>query len=69
AAAFLPAGVGDEVIAYIAPTLLGAGLSPVADLGRSTITDALRLQLVETSVIGEGPEANLRLILTPGEGS
>lgn len=42
AAAFLRAGVVDEVHAYIAPVLLGAGPAAVADLGIGSITDALR---------------------------
>ncbi len=70
AAAFLRAGVVDEVVAYIAPKLLGAGLNAVADLGITTITDALELEIVQASVVGEGPDANVRLVLepTPTEG-
>ena len=37
AAAFLRAGLVDEVVAYVAPMLLGAGLSAVGDLGIATI--------------------------------
>ena len=42
AAAFLRAGLVDEVVAYVAPALLGAGASAVGDLGITTIADALR---------------------------
>ena len=42
AAAFLRAGLVDEIVAYVAPMLLGAGRSAVADLGITTIADALR---------------------------
>ena len=41
-AAFLQAGLVDEIVAYVAPVLLGAGTSAVADLGITTIGDALR---------------------------
>ncbi|WP_051681571.1 bifunctional diaminohydroxyphosphoribosylaminopyrimidine deaminase/5-amino-6-(5-phosphoribosylamino)uracil reductase RibD [Cellulomonas sp. HZM] len=43
AAAFLRARLVDEVHAYVAPVLLGGGLSAVADLGVATIADAVRL--------------------------
>ncbi|TYL45162.1 bifunctional diaminohydroxyphosphoribosylaminopyrimidine deaminase/5-amino-6-(5-phosphoribosylamino)uracil reductase RibD [Nocardioides sp. BGMRC 2183] len=65
AGAFLAAGVVDEVVVYIAPILLGAGLSTVGDLGITTITDALGFELVDTTVIGQGAEANVRLVLHP----
>lgn len=52
AAAFLTAGVVDEVVAYLAPALLGGGPASVAGLGISTIGDALRLTLQDTAVIG-----------------
>ena len=44
AAAFLRAGLVDEVVAYVAPMLLGAGRVAVADLGITTIADALQLR-------------------------
>ncbi|WP_435769276.1 bifunctional diaminohydroxyphosphoribosylaminopyrimidine deaminase/5-amino-6-(5-phosphoribosylamino)uracil reductase RibD [Nocardioides sp. SYSU DS0651] len=65
AAAFLRAGLVDDVVAYVAPVLLGAGTSAVADLGITSIGDALRLELVEATVIGEEAEANVRLLLRP----
>lgn len=43
AAAFLRARRVDEVVAYVAPVLLGAGPAAVADLGVATIGAALRL--------------------------
>ncbi|HSJ21614.1 MAG TPA: bifunctional diaminohydroxyphosphoribosylaminopyrimidine deaminase/5-amino-6-(5-phosphoribosylamino)uracil reductase RibD [Nocardioidaceae bacterium] len=64
-AAFLKAGLVDEVVAYVAPMLLGAGTSAVADLGITTISDAVRLDVVDISVIGEGDDANVRFTLTP----
>ncbi len=65
AAAFVRAGVVDEVVTYVAPMLLGAGRSAVGDLGITTITDALHLEIADVTVIGEGAEANVRLVLRP----
>jgi diaminohydroxyphosphoribosylaminopyrimidine deaminase / 5-amino-6-(5-phosphoribosylamino)uracil reductase len=65
AAAFLTAGLVDEAVAYVAPMLLGSGLAAVGDLGVATIADAVRLELVDTSVLGDGPDANVRLTLRP----
>ena len=65
AAAFLGAGLVDEVVAYVAPVLLGAGLPSVADLGIRTIADAVRLELLDATTIGTGAEANVRLTLAP----
>ena len=64
-AAFLRAGLVDEVVAYVAPMLLGAGTSAVADLGITSIADAVRFDVVDISVVGEGNEANARFTLTP----
>jgi diaminohydroxyphosphoribosylaminopyrimidine deaminase/5-amino-6-(5-phosphoribosylamino)uracil reductase len=64
AAAFLGAGLVDEIVAYVAPMLLGAGLAAVGDLGITTMADARHLDLVEATTIGTGPETNLRLTLT-----
>ncbi|MGZ4630704.1 bifunctional diaminohydroxyphosphoribosylaminopyrimidine deaminase/5-amino-6-(5-phosphoribosylamino)uracil reductase RibD [Oryzihumus sp.] len=53
AAAFLAAGLVDEVVAYLAPALLGAGAAAVVDLGIQTIGEALRLVPREVTTIGE----------------
>ncbi|MBP3036713.1 bifunctional diaminohydroxyphosphoribosylaminopyrimidine deaminase/5-amino-6-(5-phosphoribosylamino)uracil reductase RibD [Arthrobacter sp. zg-ZUI100] len=42
ASAFLRAGLADELVAYVAPVLLGAGTSAVGDLGVQTLADASR---------------------------
>jgi len=54
AAAFLAAGLVDEVHAYVAPALLGAGAAAVGDLGIGTIAHAVRL--VPTEVLLLGPD-------------
>ena len=61
AAAFLRAGLVDEVIAYIGPVLLGAGRAAVADIGVGTIDQALRLTLLDVTRVG----GDARLMLTP----
>ena len=40
--AFLAAGLVDELIVYLAPTLLGAGTPALSDLGITTLADAQR---------------------------
>lgn len=65
AAAFLRAGLVDEVVTYIAPMLLGAGRSAVGDLGVATLADALHLTPTDVTVLGTGAETNVRLTLVP----
>ena len=60
AAAFLRAGLVDEVVAYVAPAFLGAGLSSVGDLGVATIDDILRLDVRDLTTVG----SDLRLRAT-----
>lgn len=67
AAAFLRGGLVDEVVAYVAPVLLGGGHPAVGDLGVGTVTDALRLELCDVRTLGEGPARNLRLVLRPAQ--
>jgi diaminohydroxyphosphoribosylaminopyrimidine deaminase/5-amino-6-(5-phosphoribosylamino)uracil reductase len=62
AAAFLRAGLVDEVITYVAPMLLGAGRNAVGDLGISTISEALHLRVQDVTVLDD----NVRLTMTPG---
>jgi len=61
AAAFLRAGLVDEVVAYVAPALLGAGASGVGDLGVATLDAAVRFDLVEATALG----GDVRLVLRP----
>ncbi|KRF14134.1 bifunctional diaminohydroxyphosphoribosylaminopyrimidine deaminase/5-amino-6-(5-phosphoribosylamino)uracil reductase [Nocardioides sp. Soil797] len=67
AAAFLVAGMVDEVVTYVAPMLLGSGRRAVGDLGIATITDALHLTIDDVSVLGSGAETNIRLTMTPNQ--
>nr|WP_312856351.1 bifunctional diaminohydroxyphosphoribosylaminopyrimidine deaminase/5-amino-6-(5-phosphoribosylamino)uracil reductase RibD [Nocardioides pelophilus] len=72
AAAFLKAGVVDEVLVYVAPMLMGGGKSAVGPLGIRNISKALRFDLVDTIVLlpsSDDPDdsaINLRLTLRPG---
>ena len=61
AAAFLKADLVDEVVGYIAPALLGAGAPSVGDLGITTMADAMRFHLQNVSMIGDGPDACIRI--------
>ena len=67
AAAFLRAGLVDEVVAYVAPMLLGAGTAAVAELGIGTIADARRLRVTDVTVLQghDGNDTNVRLTLLP----
>ncbi|NUO33706.1 MAG: bifunctional diaminohydroxyphosphoribosylaminopyrimidine deaminase/5-amino-6-(5-phosphoribosylamino)uracil reductase RibD [Dermatophilaceae bacterium] len=52
AAAFLRAGLVDDVYAYVAPAFLGGGRPAVADLGVESIGGLRRLDLDEVVVVG-----------------
>jgi diaminohydroxyphosphoribosylaminopyrimidine deaminase/5-amino-6-(5-phosphoribosylamino)uracil reductase len=65
AAAFLRAGLVDEVVAYVAPMLLGAGTPAVGDLGVTTMAGAVRFEVVDIGVVGVGDDANARFVLRP----
>jgi diaminohydroxyphosphoribosylaminopyrimidine deaminase / 5-amino-6-(5-phosphoribosylamino)uracil reductase len=65
AAAFLKAGLVDEVVAYVAPMLLGGGTHAVEGLDVPTITDAVRLEVADVEVVGLGGDRNVRLTMTP----
>lgn len=53
AAALLAADAVDELHAYVAPVLLGAGANAVADLGISTIGDAARFATRSVTRLGD----------------
>ena len=52
AAAFVAAGLVDEVVAYVAPVFLGRGRQAVTDLGITTMDEALRLLPTDITVLG-----------------
>ena len=60
AAAFLRAGLVDEAVVHLAPTLLGAGPSLVGDLGISTMADALSFSIVDLLPMGGDVQIHLR---------
>src|SRR4051794_12694929 len=53
AGAFLEARCVDEVVAYLAPMLLGAGPAALGDAGIGTLADAALLEVESVSRIGE----------------
>ena len=65
AAAFLAADLVDEVVVYVAPMLLGGGRAAVADLGISTVADAVHLPVTDVHVLQghDGEDTNVRLTL------
>ncbi len=67
AAAFLRAGLVDEIVAYVAPMLLGTGRSAVGDLGITTIAAALRPTVTAVTVLPgiDGEQPDVRLTMTP----
>ncbi|HEV7173718.1 bifunctional diaminohydroxyphosphoribosylaminopyrimidine deaminase/5-amino-6-(5-phosphoribosylamino)uracil reductase RibD [Pedococcus sp.] len=62
AAAFMAAGLVDEVVAYVAPVLLGRGRQTVADLGITTMDHALRLS--PTDITSLGDDARITALVT-----
>lgn len=53
AGAFLEAGLVDEVVAYIAPKLLGSGTSALKDAGITTMGDAITLEVFDVARLGD----------------
>lgn len=51
--ALLSAGVIDEVVVYLAPSILGSGLSSISDLGIKSIDQKIDLQLISHEVIDQ----------------
>jgi diaminohydroxyphosphoribosylaminopyrimidine deaminase/5-amino-6-(5-phosphoribosylamino)uracil reductase len=67
AGAFLEARCIDEVVAYLAPTLLGAGPSAVADAGITTLSDAVTLDIDTVTRVGPDVKIVARPIWPEGE--
>jgi diaminohydroxyphosphoribosylaminopyrimidine deaminase/5-amino-6-(5-phosphoribosylamino)uracil reductase len=68
-AAFLRAGLVDDVVVHLAPQLLGAGPSLVGDLGITTMGAALHLQVVEVTPVGGDVRIRLRPTRHTGGGT
>ncbi len=58
--AFLAAGLVDEVHAYLAPTLLGAGANAVDDVTVTTLAQAHRFELVDVTRLDDDVRLTLR---------
>ena len=67
AGAFVEARCLDEVIAYVAPKLLGAGPSALGDAGISTIADAISLDVDTVTRMGGDVKIVARPIWSEGE--
>ncbi|GBQ03071.1 bifunctional diaminohydroxyphosphoribosylaminopyrimidine deaminase/5-amino-6-(5-phosphoribosylamino)uracil reductase RibD [Streptomyces spongiicola] len=65
AGSFVTAGAVDRVVGYLAPVLLGAGPTALAEAGISTITEALRLDVAESVRLGP----DLRITATVPKGA
>ena len=66
AAAFLHAGLIDEIVTYVAPMLLGAGRNAVADLGITTIADARHFAITDVTVLpghDQAHDTNVRITM------
>lgn len=61
AGAFWRAGLIDRVVAYVAPSLLGAGAAALGDAGVTTIDDAIGLEISDVSRVGP----DVRITATP----
>ena len=53
ASAFLREGLGDEVLVYVAPVLIGGDRLALTDIGVTTIADARRLEVAQVETLGE----------------
>jgi diaminohydroxyphosphoribosylaminopyrimidine deaminase/5-amino-6-(5-phosphoribosylamino)uracil reductase len=53
ASAFLAAGLADEVLVYMAPSLLGGSRTAVTDIGVRTISEQARLRFDRVEVLGD----------------
>jgi diaminohydroxyphosphoribosylaminopyrimidine deaminase / 5-amino-6-(5-phosphoribosylamino)uracil reductase len=64
AAVFLREGLVDRIVGYLAPAVLGAGPAALGDLGITTVSDAVRLELTDVAQVGP----DLRITARPGKG-
>jgi diaminohydroxyphosphoribosylaminopyrimidine deaminase/5-amino-6-(5-phosphoribosylamino)uracil reductase len=64
ASAFIAAGLVDEYLIYLAPTLLGGGMVAVGDIGVDSIGEAVRLAIDRVESLGE----DLLVVARPDSG-
>jgi len=69
AGGFLRAGLVDEVVAYLAPLLLGGGHAALAGTGIATLADALRLDVRDVSRVGPDVRVTARVLSATDRGS
>jgi diaminohydroxyphosphoribosylaminopyrimidine deaminase/5-amino-6-(5-phosphoribosylamino)uracil reductase len=62
AGAFVEARCVDEIVAYVAPVLLGSGLAALGDAGIGTLADAARLEIESISRLG----ADIKVVARTG---
>ncbi len=60
AAAFVRAGLVDEIIAYLSPALLGSGSHAVGDLGIGSMDGVQRFELIEATRVGDDVRLTMR---------
>jgi diaminohydroxyphosphoribosylaminopyrimidine deaminase / 5-amino-6-(5-phosphoribosylamino)uracil reductase len=71
AAAFLAAGLVDEVVTYLAPMLLGSGRTAIGDLAISTVGGALHLPVTDVRVLeplSSEDDVNIRITMSAPKG-
>jgi diaminohydroxyphosphoribosylaminopyrimidine deaminase/5-amino-6-(5-phosphoribosylamino)uracil reductase len=65
AAAFLQAGLVDQAIGYVAPALLGEGLSMVGSIQVTTLSESVRFDYDDVRLVGSDMRWIARLSETP----
>jgi len=69
AGAFLAAGLVDEVVAYLAPAILGAGSASVVTSAFGSISDAVRLAITDVTPVGPDLRITARPVRVTEEGA
>ncbi|GGD32365.1 putative bifunctional riboflavin biosynthesis protein RibG [Microbacterium faecale] len=65
ASAFLASGFADEVLTYIAPTLIGGPRAALTDIGVTTISEQRRFTITSVDTLGD----DLLLVARPASGA
>lgn len=65
AGAFLRAGLVDEIVGYIAPKVLGAGMAALGDAGVATMTEAIGFEIADVARVG--PDVRLTAVRRTGK--